>query len=324
MPIDIPDVERAIRPHLPSIGPIAITPISTGKFNTSFFITGNDISWVIRIAPPHDSVFIFYEHDIMRQEPGIHAQLLEQTSVPVPHIIVYDDSLTQIDRDFVIMERLDGHPISDVSCDYNKVLNQVGDILAQTHLQEAEANGYIGEHRPMEPQARWVDAFHIMWNRLIDGVVEVGHYDEAESTRFRSLLDRHIRLFDRDIPSSLLHMDVWAENILVDDNSTVTGLIDWDRACRAILRSSTPSPTTAEYPNQHSGKVTEKRGISRPMPVFARYSTCSTSSRNTSSSGRAVATIQPELTNTNGRFSTFFTDQTSRRRLPQTGFCLIP
>ena len=32
-------------------------------------------------------------------------------------------------------------------------------------------------------------------------------------------------------PAPLLHMDVWAENILADSEGRLTGLIDWDRAC---------------------------------------------------------------------------------------------
>ena len=205
-----------------------VSPITTGKFNTSYFVITDCGEWVLRIAPPRDAVFVFYERDMMRQEPGIHARLLESTAVPVAPILTYDDSLEHIDRDFLLMERLPGHPISDISCDYNSVLSQIGDYLAQTHAQTADTYGYIGEHKPMEPQERWVDAFHLMWNRLIDGVVDVGHYDENESAGLRSMLDRHISLFDRDIPSSLLHMDVWAQNILVDGDNTVTGLIDWD------------------------------------------------------------------------------------------------
>ncbi len=230
--IDQADLLRALEPHLPSGNTSAptLTSIKTGKFNTSYFVTGDGIDWVLRVAPPRSSVFIFYEQDMMRQESGIHARLLDQTSVPVPAIIAFDDSLQQIERDFIVMERLPGKPISDVSCDYNRVLGQVGEYLSQTHAQTADTYGYIGEHHPMEPQNRWQDAFYIMWNRLIDGVVKVGHYDDSESTRFRKLLDNHINLFDRVVPSSLLHMDVWAENILVDTNSTVTGLIDWDRA----------------------------------------------------------------------------------------------
>jgi aminoglycoside phosphotransferase (APT) family kinase protein len=224
-------VERAIAPLLPpNCTSVSVTPITTGKFNTSFFVTGDAVDWVVRVAPPRDAVFIFYECDMMRQEPGIHARLLDHTTVPVPPVVHYDDSLTRLDRDYIVMERLQGRPISDVSCNYAQVLGQVGDFLAQTHAQIADTYGYIGEHHPMLPQTRWVDAFHIMWNRLIDGIVAVGHYDEEESRTFRDLLDQHIQIFDRDIASSLLHMDVWAENILVDDSSRVTGLIDWDRA----------------------------------------------------------------------------------------------
>jgi fructosamine-3-kinase len=69
-----------------------------------------------------------------------------------------------------------------------------------------------------------------MWDRLIDDVIGVGFYDPAESELLQGLLRDHYSLFDREVPGSLLHMDVWHENILVDDRGTVTGLIDWDRA----------------------------------------------------------------------------------------------
>ena len=228
--IDHRTVERIVSKYRAANSPIEIAAIPTGKFNTSFFVKADDIDWVVRIAPPRDAVFVFYEKDMMRQEPGIHALLLEKTSVPVAAIVVYDDSGNSIDRDYIIMERLPGNPISDVACDRDQVLRQVGRHLAQAHAQTAGTYGYIGEHRPMPPQSRWVDAFHIIWNRLIDGIVAVAHYEENEGTEFRRLLDRHIQLFDRDVPASLLHMDIWAQNILVDTSSTVTGIVDWDRA----------------------------------------------------------------------------------------------
>ena len=228
--IDIREVKRAVCAHLPGQSQSHIKPITTGKFNSSFTVSHPDFEWVIRIAPPRDSVFVFYEKNMMRQEPGIHALLLEKTTVPVASIVVYDDSRAVIDRDFIIMEKLPGKPVSNVSCEIHTVLSQIGEYLAQTHRQRATTYGYIGEHHPMPEQARWVDAFHIMWNRLIDGIVEVGYYSEFESCEMRRLLDKHIHFFDRDVPSSLWHMDVWAQNILVDEDSYVTGLIDWDRA----------------------------------------------------------------------------------------------
>ena len=44
------------------------------------------------------------------------------------------------------------------------------------------------------------------------------------------LLETYQPVFDRHVPASLLHMDVWGQNILVDQKGKLTGLLDWDRA----------------------------------------------------------------------------------------------
>jgi aminoglycoside phosphotransferase (APT) family kinase protein len=185
---------------------------------------------VLRIAPPTDAVFVFYERDMMRQEPGIHGLLLRETSVPVARIVAFDDSHSVIPRDYVLMERLPGSSMTEAGrVDEDRVLRQVGDCLAQAHGLTAGRYGYLGEHAPMEPQATWLDAFRVMWRKLIDDVGAVGYYDADERRAMVALLENRLALFDRDGPSCLLHMDVWAQNILVDDDG-LTGLVDWDRA----------------------------------------------------------------------------------------------
>ena len=217
--------------HCPDLaGDVSFEPITTGKFNTSCFVNAGNQELVLRIAPSRDEVFLFYEKEMMRQEPEIHRHLLEKTTVPVAEIVAFDDTLSLLGHDFMLMERLSGSPLSDVpSADFNAVLAQVGEHLAQVHRITADTCGYIGAHRPMEPQIAWVNAFEIMWNRLIDDIVSVGHLDPAEEERLRSLLARHLIHFDRPVSFSLLHMDIWHQNILVDPNSSVTGIVDWDR-----------------------------------------------------------------------------------------------
>jgi len=63
---------------------------------------------VIRIAPtPDRAKVLFYEHRMMRQEPAIHARILETTSCPVPEILAYGWDDSRLDgRDFLIMDRL--------------------------------------------------------------------------------------------------------------------------------------------------------------------------------------------------------------------------
>ncbi len=222
---------QIIRHHLPDItAEPRFERIRTGKFNTSFWVTVGHRRLVLRIAPPRDAVFCFYERGMMRQEPGIHALLESRTSVPVAHVIAFDDSHSLIDRDYMLMERLPGRPLTEAAVNIDHVLRQVGALLRQVHALRDTRYGYLGEHRPMEPQPRWADAFAIIWNKLIDDVAAAGYYDQEEQLLLRNLLDANLKLFDRPVPSCLLHMDVWHQNILVDDSGAVTGLVDWDRA----------------------------------------------------------------------------------------------
>ncbi|MDO8684442.1 MAG: aminoglycoside phosphotransferase family protein [Armatimonadota bacterium] len=208
--------------------------IPTGKFNSTYTIDGAERPLILRIAPPDDAGFVFYERNMMAQEPEIHSLILSRTSAPVPEILVYDNSRSIIDRDFLIMEKLPGRPLSDLDDVtpefYNRVLFQVGQSLRRIHSITAGSYGYLGAHKPMKPQLDWLDAFFIMWNSMINDIVDCGCYDDQESASMRRLLDDNLPHFTRKTPAMLLHMDVWSQNILVDDQGNLTGLIDLDRA----------------------------------------------------------------------------------------------
>ncbi len=232
MPISSETLTQIIRHHWPQCAdePL-VEPIRTGKFNESFFVQMTDLEVVVRIAPPDDAVFVFYERRMMRQEPQIHALVAAETAVPIPRILAFDKSHKLLDRDYMIMERLPGRPWTEMHrVDAGYVLHQVGEMLAQVHNLQATAHGYLGAHKPMTPQTSWVDAFAIMWDKLVADIVGVGHYDFEEADFMRKLLDGYLSLFDRPLKSALLHMDIWHQNILVDDAGAVTGLVDWDRA----------------------------------------------------------------------------------------------
>jgi aminoglycoside phosphotransferase (APT) family kinase protein len=207
----------------------------TGKFNTTYFVEGGPVPLVLRIAPPDDPTrVLFYEQRMMRQEPALHALLRERTDVPVPAILAHDFSGREIDRDYLLMEWMPGTPISGLANltrrALDDILHEVGRCLRQVHGLTGDRYGYVGEHRPMEPQCDWPSAFAVMWNKLLDDIERCGGYSPDEATRLRRLLDRHMNVFDRAVAVSLLHMDVWAENILADERGLLTGLIDWDRA----------------------------------------------------------------------------------------------
>lgn len=226
-------LRRAVLRHRPDLeaDPLRFEPIPTGKFNTSFFVMAPAEQLVLRIAPPTDAGFVFYERHMMRQEPAIHRLLLERTGVPVARIFAFDDSAHPFGRTFLLMQRLPGRPFTETfDADPNTVLQQVGRHLAATHSLTADRHGYLGEHRPMPPMPTWVEAFDHMWNRMIDDVAAAGYYDSGEQARMRELFATRRPYFDRPLTPRLLHMDIWHQNILVDDDARVTGLLDWDRA----------------------------------------------------------------------------------------------
>jgi aminoglycoside phosphotransferase (APT) family kinase protein len=219
---------------------LRFVPIRTGKHNTSYWVDSNLDRLVLRIAPPDDAGFLFYERHMMRQEPRLHALIRTHTTIPAAEVVGYDFSRALIDRDYLVMTALPGTPLSDVAgltaSQFERALEQVGDALRQLHALTApeqlgvEAYGYLGGHHPMEPQPAWAKAFHVMWHKLLDDVAACGCYSADEAGLMRNLLELHLELFDRPVKACLLHMDVWSQNILIDRAGNVTGLVDFDRA----------------------------------------------------------------------------------------------
>jgi aminoglycoside phosphotransferase (APT) family kinase protein len=223
-----------VTPHL-ALPPdsLRFEPIPTGKHNSSYYVTGAGADLVLRISPPDDAGFLFYERRMMAQEPQLHALLRAETAVPVAEIVAYDDSRTLVDRDYLLMERLPGQPLTDAGLaarERETTLEQVGLYLAQMHALVADRYGYLGAHQPMQPQATWAEAFHVMWNKLLDDTVDCGGYTPEEADRLRRIFDLYRPHFEGPVVASLLHMDVWSQNILVDETGQVTGLVDLDRA----------------------------------------------------------------------------------------------
>jgi aminoglycoside phosphotransferase (APT) family kinase protein len=232
--LDQTTLQQLVATHLPvDADRVQLEPIGTGKHNRSYHVYTDGGAAVLRIAPPQVGM-IFYERHMMAQEPGLHALLRAETTVPVAEIYAYDDSHAIVDRAYMLMERLPGRALSDIpnvsELLYDRVMEQVGNALRQMHALTADAYGYLGEHRPMAPQASWWPAFRIMWNALLDDIERSGGYSVEEAGAMRALLDAYQGYFDRPVPASLLHMDVWSQNILIDERGMVTGLVDLDRA----------------------------------------------------------------------------------------------
>ena len=214
--------------------PFQVLRSTTGKFNETYFLEGQGLeqSLVVRIAPRNDrKKMIFYEHQMMRQEPELHRLLREKTTAPVPEVLYFEKENELLGRDFIVMERIHAEPMNATE---PALIFEIGSKLRNVHeTVRAAPNyyGYLGEHRPMEPQPTWQDAFRVMWNALMDDIAHCQGASQSEIQSWRGKFDTHASCFDHfKEPACLLHMDVWAENILVNSDGKLAGLVDWDRA----------------------------------------------------------------------------------------------
>ena len=191
MPSSFPEenLRAAIAPHVENADQARFERITTGKFNTSYYVSVGDDEYVLRIAPAPEEPMLFYERGMMKQEPAIHALLLAKTSVPVARILTHDETHAHIDRDFLLMERLPGRAASESSLTADAVdclFEQTGKALAQIHAQTANRYGYLGAHHCMEGQPTWPEAFAVMWNRLLDDIAETGVYTRDDLAAMRA------------------------------------------------------------------------------------------------------------------------------------------
>ena len=226
------EILAALAPHL-GRGPLDIRPIPTGRFNSCYFVSGEPGEFVLRIAPPRGTGLLFYERRMMMQEPEIHELVRQETSVPVAEVVTLDRSHRRFPRDFLLLRRLPGRAASDQALSrqaLGELQRQVGRALAQIHRIARPRYGYLGAHQPMKPQGSWRAAFAIMWNKLLDDLERCGGYSREETDLTRRALERNLSAFGYSGPAALLHMDVWAQNVLCDEEGRLTGLLDFDRA----------------------------------------------------------------------------------------------
>jgi fructosamine-3-kinase len=162
--------------------------------------------FVLRIAPPDDTPKLFYEIDMMKSEVNVQRLVKENTDVPIPNIVCHDFSRKLIDRDYLIMEYLEGRsgPFDD---------RELGRYVRQIHAIESAEYGY--PERAVPTGKAWPATFQSYVRLILDDCLSCGVIDDGEYAIV-------------DVSPSLLHLDLWTQNILTVDGR-ITAILDFDR-----------------------------------------------------------------------------------------------
>lgn len=194
-----------------------------GLYNSVYLVVTekNDTcgnQFVLRIAPGDEVPKLFYEKDMMRAEPGIHKQVLTETTVPAPRILYTDFSRRKLDVDFLIMELMPGR-----SGAFSR--QELGWYVKQLHTIKGSYYGYPG--RELEYKASWRETFFYYVNNIFADCLSAGAITDRECRRFLDVFHSHeYAVGERD--PLLLHLDLWGANILAE-HGKITGILDFDR-----------------------------------------------------------------------------------------------
>lgn len=195
-----------------------VRSIGAGHYNDSYYIDSDKGRLVLRIAPSDNIPKLFYEVDMMKSEVNIHRLVREHTNVPAPQIVYYDFSRDIINRDYLIMEYIEG----DSGLFDEK---ELGRYVRQIHAIKSDRCGYPERAAPTGKS--WHDIFHTYVELIFSDCLSCGVINNDEYERFLSIYEKY-RDVIIDVSPSLLHLDLWTQNILTV-NGKITAILDFDR-----------------------------------------------------------------------------------------------
>ncbi|KAI1188728.1 kinase-like domain-containing protein [Nemania serpens] len=232
----------------------------SGSYNIIHVIELEHIKLVIRVpATGWGSGLTQAAADAMESEVATMRLIRSKTTIPVPEIYAVDTSINnEIGAPYICMSFIPGKPVSNVWFDYSgslprdefrlRILTSLSRIMAQFSCFSFDQMGSIMK----SGSASTVIGPSYDWDEQEDGSLQIttsGPYDstsaflqqnldedpnengsewaKAEAKVLEVMIDC---LPTSDSPSSfvLCPPDFDSQNVLVDDEGTVTGLIDWD------------------------------------------------------------------------------------------------
>jgi fructosamine-3-kinase len=235
------------------LGQCSATPIGAGHYNDSFYIDSEKGMFVLRIAPADSVPKLFYEVDMMKSEPAIHELVKKHTDIPVPGIIYFDFSRKCIDADFLIMEFLEGSPGSFKD-------GLLGRYVRQLHNIEGDYFGY--PERAAPTSQNWPEIFATYVELIFGDCLSCGIIDRRQYDWFLSVYEKHLPAVV-DVRPSLLHLDLWTQNILTVDGE-ITAILDFDRGLFGDVELEFAVLDTYGYATEEFFE-----GYGKPRPVDA-------------------------------------------------------
>jgi aminoglycoside phosphotransferase (APT) family kinase protein len=224
--LDLGDLRAFLDRERPGLvtGELHAEVIAGGRSNLTYTVSDGRSSWVVR-RPPLGHV-LATAHDMSREHRVISA--LEQTAVPVPRTFVLCEDPDVLGAPFYVMEKVVGTPYRRAAQlqrlgpgRTRRICDRMVDTLATLHQVDPVEVGLGDFGRPEGFLTRQVRR----WRKQLDS---------SRSRELPGMDDLHARLEagvpERQQEPAIVHGDFRLDNLLVDDDDEVTGVLDWEMA----------------------------------------------------------------------------------------------
>ena len=155
---------------------------------------------------------------------------LHNTGVPVPTVLVFDNSKTHAPYTFIIMTKLEGVPLAHVWNNLSteqqiQVAYDAGRYLAMIHDVSFEGFGTLQTLR----FTKWFERVIAQVESDTTEATYLRQLDASVAERIRNTFDEHHSMLDIGKQGKLLHGDFQFKNILYHQGR-ITGIIDFEWA----------------------------------------------------------------------------------------------
>jgi aminoglycoside phosphotransferase (APT) family kinase protein len=173
----------------------------------------------------------------MQKEVAVIARLDGRLTVPIPRILLADDSKSLLDLNFVVMNKLEGEILLALEDSLTKAevlsaYTQMGRLLREFHQIGMEAFGYIGPHGLWTPQSTNHAYVTTRFESKLEEFIERGG-DPGLARRVTAYLRAHEDLLHACALPVLCHNDFHARNVLASKASgtlRLSGILDFEGA----------------------------------------------------------------------------------------------
>lgn len=215
------------------------TLVGGGVSNTSYLIelTDEKKRYIIRFAPVDKDRLFEFEKGMLAIEPVLYKRMAEK-GIPIPTVVRYDDSGRSINREYSIVEYIEGcveHANLPPAL-RSDVLVQLGKMTRDLHTIHHSRFGWPKADGSVRGSSRWSDVLMEYADEICRRNSNFGLVEDSTLRRFYRFIREHRGLFDEVGQPSLVHNDIWEPNILVQEEGEkcrIVALIDPERALYA-------------------------------------------------------------------------------------------